>query len=601
MKMRRVFLLAMLPSLFFFACSDDDAVKGKFDGKPVRFNSGIQGQSRASGTQWDQADAIGIYMKTSGAELSTTSTLAGNMKHTTVGSQGEFVYASPQDAIYFPADGSKVDFLAYYPYQQTITDFNYPVNVSGDQNGKFPDIDLMYSNNETGKNQSADDVSLQFVHKLATIYLDVADKGGKSLAGMKVTITGMKTKSSFSLATGTFTDDGTSVGNIIGETKATNNRAIVEAIVLPVDALSGAKVLFDIPSHGKTFEWEIPANQKYESGNRYSYEVEVKAEGGLIVLNPSSNITDWTNNDGGKIILGEDEEPTGDGTQGKPYVVSQIVEAKVGETQKWVEGYIVGSTAKTRAVGTPSTENILISATAGETDEANCIPVDISSSAVKDNLDIVTNADLIGKKVKVQGDIVNDIFGGTLSLTNITAQEGGADPGPGPNPGEPKEFFKETFGATPVASNTKIASFTGWDNASPVAYTADAKTDIRKSVFTDNHVWFPTNNDSYLTISGINASGYTNIKLKFDVTANLFGADSSMDINAIKVEFDGTEFPVESKIITKADGYYDKYYTTTVELTGKTGLTNSVLKFSSSTTDNILGLRLDNIILEGTK
>lgn len=601
MKMRKVLLLAMLPSLLFFACSDDDVVKGKFDGKPVRFNSGIQGQTRASGTQWDQADAIGIYMKTSGGELSTTSAQAENKKHTTVGDQGEFVYASPQDAIYFPADGSNVDFLAYYPYQETIIDFKYPVNVSGNQTGKFPDIDLMYSNNETGKNNNADDVSLQFVHKLATVYLDVADKGGKSLAGMTVTVKGMKTKSSFSLVTGTFTDDDASVNDIIAETKATNSRAIVQAIVLPVEALSGAKISFNIPSHGKTFEWDIPANQKYESGNKYSYEVEVKADGGLVVLNPSSNITGWTDNDEGKIELGGDEDPTGDGTQSNPYILSQL-ETKVGETGKWVEGYIVGSTTKTRAIGTPSTENILLATTATETNEANCIPVDISSSTVKANLDIVANPDLIGKKIKIQGDIVNNIFGNTLSMANIIAQEGGADPGTG----EPEEFFKETFGNWPsetLPSSTKIASYTnpGFDmTAKGITYTdpyegkwADVRTTKTLLPTNNMHVWLPaysSNKESGFLIEGIDG-GYKNVTLSYEIAANL-NSGQSIDVNTLVVKCNDSPITIPSKMLTVTNTF-EKISVTIPDGTTK------IEFYSGSVNDK--GLRLDNIILEGTK
>lgn len=242
MKSKNVFFLTALSSLFLFSCSDDDNdVKGKFDGKPVKFNSEVVKQTRASGTQWGVADAIGVYMKTAGQALSSTSALAENKKHTTPGN-GTFAYATPEDAIYFPADGSRVDFIAYYPYQTTITDYKYPVDVSGDQKDRLEKIDLMYSNDVTGKNIDADDVTLGFTHQLATIVLDIADKKGKDLSGMIVTITGMKTKSSFSLADATFADDNESVANIIAVTETNNSRAASQAIILPVKGLNGAKI-----------------------------------------------------------------------------------------------------------------------------------------------------------------------------------------------------------------------------------------------------------------------------------------------------------------------------------------------------------------------
>jgi len=605
MKMRNVYLLTMLSSLFIFGCNDDDTVKGKFDGKPVRFNTEISGQTRASGTQWDNEDAIGIYMKKSGEALSTGSALAENKKHTTVGGNGEFVFATDADKIFFPETGN-VDFIAYYPYQTPITDFKYPVNVGGSQTGKFKDIDLLYSDNETGINNSANSVNLQFAHKLATISLDVTEKGGKSLSGMVVTIKGMKTRSSFSLVDGTFADDASSVANIIAVvTNVNGNTANADAIVLPVTGLTGAKIEFNIPSHGKTYEWDIPANQNYASGNRYTYEVEVKSEGGVNVVNPESSITDWTNNNAGKIEIGEGgEEEGGDGTESKPYNVGQLA-AKVGETAKWVEGYIVGSPTFARAIGTPSSDKILLAATADETDESKCIPVDIESSAVKANLDIIAYPTLVGKQVKLQGNIVDNLFGNNVSMTSITAQQGGEDPGPGPG-GDPVEFFKETFGHWPSEtppSNAKIASYSnpGFDmTAKGVTYSdpyegkwADVRTTKTLIPGNNMHVWLPayaTDKESGLLIQGIEG-GYKDITLTYEIAANL-NSGQSINVQALVVKCNDTPITVPSKVLSVTNTFQE------IEVTIPDGTTK--LEFYSGSA-NDKGFRLDNITLTGTK
>lgn len=424
MKLKNTFILAAFSSMLLFSCTKNEGSQaGKFDGIPVTFGSELG--TRASGDVWGTGDAIGIYMKTAGSALSAGSVKAENKKHTTPGN-GKFSFASPTDAIYFPGDGSNVDFIAYYPYQSTITDFKYPVNVGGNQKDRLPALDLMYSNNLTNKNKTTSDVTLGFYHELAMIELYITDQSGKNLDGTIVTISGMKTQTSFSLIDGTFTDVAGSEGDIIASISANNTQATAQAIILPVASITGAKITFNIPSHGKTYTWDIPANQEYKGRNKYTYDVEVRSDG-FIVFNPESNITDWRDNPGGTIQVGEDND-WGAGTQSDPYVVSQLI-GRVGETGKWVTGYIVGSTTKTKAFGA-STDNILIAATPTETDENNCIPVDISSSAVKANLDIVANASLIGKAVKIQGDIVDNIFGNTLSMTDIVAQEGGVDPTP---------------------------------------------------------------------------------------------------------------------------------------------------------------------------
>jgi len=586
----KFFYLAVLATGLLMSCNDDEKNVEGFGNNPVNFTSDISSNtvSRASGTQWG-VDAIGVYMKKTGQTLETTSVVddAQNKKYTTTG-DGNFVYATPEDIIYFPEDGSQVDFIAYYPYQEDLTAFTYPVNVSDQSNPE--EIDLLYSDNAVELSKTSTTAELKFDHMLTNLVLNVTDETGQGVSGMAVTISGMPVKADFSLADGTLTTDATSAQNISAVVEASGNNATVSAILLPVTTSNNA-VTFQLS--GRTYIWEMEDGISLNGKNRYTFDTNLKSNGTVDVVNPQGTINDWTDNNGGTVDLGDGGDEGGAGTEASPYTVDQLA-AKVGETGKWVEGYIVGSTAKTRAVGTPSTENILIAANPDETNEDNCVPVDISNSPVKENLNIVANPELIGAKVKLQGDIVNDTFSNTLSMTNITAQTGGATGG-----GSGEELsFEETFGpswrdGTSGTLTDTWATFVArdqFDMKAPIVYsTGSDEVDFRCTNSYDNpHIWFAANRDKFFKIEGIEA-GYSNMTLTFDLAANAASATSA----GMLVRCNDTDVTVPAETLGSSNIF------STITCTIPDGTTT--IEFCTTLESNTIGYRLDNIKITGSR
>lgn len=435
MKIRSVFIATAISVMAFVSCNKDNDYKGDGDGRvAVKFQSSIQGtvQPRAAGSTWANGDQIGIFMKNAGQALSDANIVdnAKNKRYETISGNGSFTPLSG-NTIYYPESGN-VDFVAYYPHSTNtkLNNFVYEVDVTNQTSQE--DIDLLYANNATGLNKGTPNATLSFSHKLTKVVFNVsAGTGVANLNGLTIKIAGMKTKADFALANAALTVDGTSTADINVKTTTSGTDVIGEAIVIPVTDAGGSVVTFTIPSVG-SFTWTIPASTEYEGGNKYSYDVELKNTGGGAAqteLALTASINDWVGGANESIAIDNGGVTGGAGTQASPYTISQAL-TKTGESGKWVSGFIVGSTSKTKSFGTPSTENILIAETAGETDETKCIPVDIASSTVKANLDIVAHPELIGTQIKVQGDIVSNIFNNTLSMTNIVAQEGGATPTP---------------------------------------------------------------------------------------------------------------------------------------------------------------------------
>lgn len=146
--------------------------------------------------------------------------------------------------------------------------------------------------------------------------------------------------------------------------------------------------------------------------------------------------------------------PTGDGTEAKPYNVTQLRGLTSGSaTGVWVEGYVAGyvpAMAWADAVfGTQATEGStnytngtntilsLVPATQATLD--NSAPVGLASSGdVRATLAVGKNAAIYGARVKVKGDVL--AYFGIVSLKNVTEYKvitegtGGGTGGDNPNP-----------------------------------------------------------------------------------------------------------------------------------------------------------------------
>ncbi|MEN0052045.1 MAG: fimbrillin family protein [Mucilaginibacter sp.] len=292
--------------IFISACKKDN--KRDEPGAPhaeVQFSSVISGQikTKAVNDTWEANDAIGVFMKT-GTGLSNV--LAANKSYTTAG-DGTFTATSADQTIFYPEDGSSVDFIAYYPYKQSLTNNSYPVNVT-DQSLQAA-TDLMYANNAMGLSKNSSNAQLVFVHQLSKIQITVKNGVGiPDLNGLRTTISGLKTTANFDLATGVLSGQG-QTADIQAKTNAQNSITTSEAIVLPTTDETNIKVIFVLGT--KTYTWALPAGTKFEQGKKYSYEVELEGPGGNsgIATSLNATIANWTDTPSGSYSL--DQESTG--------------------------------------------------------------------------------------------------------------------------------------------------------------------------------------------------------------------------------------------------------------------------------------------------
>lgn len=477
MKLGKFLSMGVLSVLALGACTPnaDDNSEWNDGSQPVVFKSQIQGvKTRAVNNAWneDGSDQVGVFVKQNGAFGDAVN------KHYYVSAEGNLSTASADDAIYYPDNGDKVDFVAYYPYATTLTGNVYAVDVT--EQSSQPAIDLLYSINATNKDKSVTaPVQLTFKHQLAKIVLNITkDATIPTLEGLKVAVTGTKTKGAFALLNGVLTPDDNSVQNIAA--KVSNAGTLAETIILPVNGLSGATITFAIGDKTKT--WNIPEGQNYVAGSQYTYPVTIKETGGQISVSfGDASIDDWTPVAGGNI--------------------------------------------------------------------------------------------------------------------DIDFGNGGGEVDPPTPGGEEKTIFEETFGTLDVSkTKIKINAYTGYDNYGVLTFFdrfagTYQNGDIRSTSTFNNHVWFPAyttvEKPAALKISGINTTGYTNLKLSYKTIGN-----DATNQNILKVLCDDVAVTVPSVQIPDNK----TYVTVTLNIPDNT----SVIEFVSDET-NTVGMRLDDVKLVGTK
>lgn len=295
MKLGKFLFMGSLSLFALAACvSNDDKSEWNDGSQPVSFTSSIQGlNTRAANAEWTAGDKVGIFMKAANGDLSAAT--AVNKLHTT-DKNGNLTASNAENALYYPTDGSSVDFVAYYPYVISLTGTTYKVDVTTQTDQ--PTIDLLYSNNAKGFAKGASSKpQLQFAHMLSQIVFNIEkDATIPTLNGLKVTFKGMNTKADFTLADGKLSNVGTvaDITSPLGE-----NTTILTTIVLPATTLSDIKVVFDL--NGKTYTTDYPQTV-LDAGHKYTHRVKLSDSNGQpVIVMEAATITDWTEVPGGDI------------------------------------------------------------------------------------------------------------------------------------------------------------------------------------------------------------------------------------------------------------------------------------------------------------
>lgn len=281
-----------ITAILFASCGNDDEVTTEVNDGRVQFSSGVNAAMPKvggdEGDTWDGGERIGIYMV--GSVDGFIKEGAENIGYTAGGSGSTVTFNPIATPIYYPVDATqKVDFIAYHPYNASVSNYVYPVNVSDQSNQSA--IDLMVAKTNTGYDKTnVAAVNLNFSHQLAKVVIKVIPgEGITDLTELAVKMTGMNTTADFDIT-------GTTIANADNTADITPYKQpsayTYEAILLPVTFGSAHVVEFALG--GDTYKWIMSQNStnilQLVAGNKYTFDVLVTKNRIFV----DGTITPWT-------------------------------------------------------------------------------------------------------------------------------------------------------------------------------------------------------------------------------------------------------------------------------------------------------------------
>jgi len=222
---------------------------------------------------------------------------------------------------------------------------------------------------------------------------------------------------------------------------------------VPVQLPAGAvRTALNLQSHPENFGKQVKllgSVEKYfgTAGFKSVTEYELSGEGGGTTPDPTPGAG------------------SGTGTESDPWNIAKVFSMfDAGETATgWIECYVVGfvpdkyySDAVFGTAEGASTTNIVVAATATETNGANAVPVQLPAGAVRDALNLSANPTLLGTKIMLKGSV--EKYFGVCGIKAVTEYSLDGNQGGGDTPTPPASDNLGTE-AAPLGVATFLSTF----------------------------------------------------------------------------------------------------------------------------------------------
>lgn len=274
-------VFALFALLLVAACDKEELVDTLADGEPqqIRFDIAVatamssDPSTRVSTatdftSSFTEDDKVGLYIVKGDGGLQANGNWVDNAPMTFDGST--WTCQLPAEKKYYPRDGSKLSFYAYYPYNSNVANpLAMSFSVQADQSAGLSSSYLMTAS-QTGVSKSHNPVQLTFAHKLAMVKVNLIngdeDENIAPRPADVVTLKGRWLTTSLNLATG----DANSSGPATDVKMHYNPADKCWYALVPRQGVDGGSELL-------TFEWTHILTLKHKPGVEINLPVgEVK-------------------------------------------------------------------------------------------------------------------------------------------------------------------------------------------------------------------------------------------------------------------------------------------------------------------------------------
>ncbi|MDR0538635.1 MAG: SUMF1/EgtB/PvdO family nonheme iron enzyme [Tannerellaceae bacterium] len=282
----------------------------------VKFSS-RQSASKSStrtteNSQWEEGDAVGIYMLRDASDDIDNSNfiqymLSSNKKYVANLSSGEaeFKPATPNQLIIYPENHEiPLRFIAYYPHSNNVFNNYCTIDLSDQSNPSA--IDFLYSRNARNHTIDQGTVNLHFKHILSKVIINIHKEEGTKIntSNMLAYIQGASSVANFNLADGSFTTTYTpgegfpllgikATAAPASQTNSVMSDTAFQALVFPTDNLSGIKFEFVNNVTSYSYSPNDPQSNitEFEAGKVYTFWAKLNLPDSMLIIE-SASITD---------------------------------------------------------------------------------------------------------------------------------------------------------------------------------------------------------------------------------------------------------------------------------------------------------------------
>ena len=286
-KLNNILAVAAI-ALTFTACSSDNDIPAD-NGKeyPISLSVGISDLSvvtRTSSTL--EFGELGLYITRNGDKTLQGKYLCNN---------AQFTYNdgwSCTNTYYWAADNATIDYVAYYPYQSTVTGNYISWNVTDQRN---VNRDLLYQKASNVTNPTDHSIGITLGHVCSKLVVNVSKLGSEIAEGTKISsikIGGLKPKGTFNLTDGTWDSSNETAADIdmVKSTTTTSGmNSTYEAILIPQTAPFTLTIRLDDNSE---YQLAVPSHT-FAAGTCYTLTIQVgqdKVNLGSITQTPWSEV-----------------------------------------------------------------------------------------------------------------------------------------------------------------------------------------------------------------------------------------------------------------------------------------------------------------------
>ena len=288
-KIHNILAVAAI-ALTFTACSSDNDTPAE-SGKeyPISLSVGISDLSvvtRAENTSPLTSGELGLYITSNGEKDVKGKYLCDN---------AQFTYNngwSCGTTYYWASDNANIDYVAYHPYQSSISGNYISWDVTTQSSGN---LDLLYVKSSATNSADNHSIAITLGHVCSKLVVNVSKLGSEIADGTTISsikIGGLKPKGTFNLTDGTWNSSNETAADIEMAAFITPNqgmKATCEAILIPQTAPFTLTIRLDDNSE---YQLAVPS-QVFEAGKCYTLTIQVgqdKVNLGSITQTPWSEV-----------------------------------------------------------------------------------------------------------------------------------------------------------------------------------------------------------------------------------------------------------------------------------------------------------------------